>query len=163
MNNLLTHKGFKGSVEFDSDDEILHGKILFISDTICYDAPSAKEIKKAFEDAVDAYIEFCADIGKSPNKPCSGTFNVRITPELHQEACLYALEKRISLNTLVQQSIHYYVCTQHIQSTQQLASSVNDLGQRIGQMTQHVMRFSASTQLMEAQTAWTVSAPNRHS
>lgn len=160
MNKVLSYKGFSGSVDFDEEDEILHGKILFIADTICYDATSVPEVKQAFYDAVDAYIEFCAEIGKSPNKPCSGTFNVRISPELHQEACLYALKKGISLNALVKQSIEDHICTQH---THQLASSVNDLGQHIGQMAhsfRQVMR--SSMQPIETQATWSTQVPVRH-
>lgn len=109
MNNLLSYKGFSGSIEFDAEDELLYGKIQFISDTICYDAPSAKELKQAFMQAVDAYLECCAEIGKQPNKPCSGSFNVRISPALHQQAHMLALKNSKSLNAFVKECIEHYM------------------------------------------------------
>lgn len=106
--DVLKHKGYIGSVEYDIDGEYLHGKILFIDDCIIYDGNTIPELKKSFEDAVDEYLELCKEIDKQPEKTCSGTFNVRITPELHKQCVKIAYLKDMNLNTLVFHALEQY-------------------------------------------------------
>lgn len=101
----LTHEGFTGSIEVSVEDDCLHGRIQFIDDLITYEGNTILEIKSAFNNAVARYLEHCKKIGKSPNKPYSGTFNVRTGPELHRLAAQKATSKGISLNQLVTQAI----------------------------------------------------------
>lgn len=108
MMNSLKYKGYIGSVEYDLDDGYLYGKILFIDDSIIYDGNTIPELKKSFEDAVDEYLELCREIGKQPEKSCSGTFNVRITPELHRQCIKTAHLKGMNLNSLVFCALEQY-------------------------------------------------------
>ena len=59
MTSRLYHKGYTGSVLFSVEDDCLHGKILDINDIITYEGETVKDIKKAFEGAVDRYISAC--------------------------------------------------------------------------------------------------------
>lgn len=104
----LKYKGYLGSVEHDIDGEYLYGKILFIDDCIIYDGNTISELKKSFKDAVDEYLELCKEIDKQPEKTCSGTFNVRITPELHKQCVKIAYLKGMNLNTLVFHALEQY-------------------------------------------------------
>jgi len=47
---------------------------------------------------VDDYIEACAKIGKTPEKPASGKLMLRVAPEVHQRALIAARGKGVSLN-----------------------------------------------------------------
>lgn len=98
MNDTMKHKGYHGSIEFSLADDCLHGRLLGITDIISYEGSSLKEIKAAFKEAVDDYLEHCRDIGKSPNKPYSGKVMFRIDPEIHARAALAAQLKGMSLN-----------------------------------------------------------------
>lgn len=105
MNKTLKHKGYLGSIEFDLEDEYLYGEILFINDKIIYDGTTIEELKSAFESAVDDYLAFCQEIGKTPDVSCSGTFNVRISPELHTKCAKQARLNNLSLNAFVTQAL----------------------------------------------------------
>ncbi|MDR5170707.1 type II toxin-antitoxin system HicB family antitoxin [Methylobacillus flagellatus] len=94
----LTYKGYTGSVETSIEDECLHGKILFINDVITYEGDTVPELKSNFESAVERYIHYCNDKGVEPNKPYSGTFNVRIGPERHALIAKEAMKAGNSLN-----------------------------------------------------------------
>lgn len=59
-----------------ADDEVFYGKILGINDLVNFEGASVKQLKKAFKEAVDDYLELCAEIGKTPEKTYKGTFNV---------------------------------------------------------------------------------------
>jgi predicted HicB family RNase H-like nuclease len=101
----LTHNGYIGSIEVSVEDACLHGRILFIDDLVTYEGESVPEIRTAFQDAVDRYLAHCQRVGKPASKPYSGTFNVRIGPELHSKAAKVAHLKKIKLNEFVKQSI----------------------------------------------------------
>jgi len=106
--NLLSYRGFNGSVDYSLEDECLHGKILFIEDLITYEGESVPEIKVAFEAAVDRYLAYCEKTGKPANKPYSGSFNVRIGPELHREAVVAATKQGKTLNDFICHALRSY-------------------------------------------------------
>lgn len=54
-------------------------------------------------------LEFCAENGKEPQQQYKGSFNVRITADLHRKASLGASAKNISLNNYVEQAIEMQV------------------------------------------------------
>lgn len=109
MNDILEYKSYFATVRFNAEDEVFHGKIIGINDLISFEGTTVKELKIAFQDAVDDYLETCQLIGKNPEKTYKGSFNVRISSELHREAAHYASIKNISLNDLVKQAIAFVV------------------------------------------------------
>jgi predicted HicB family RNase H-like nuclease len=109
MNDLLEYKDYHGSVSFSSDDSVFHGKIEFINDLITFEADNVPDLKESFSEAVDDYLETCKALGREPQKPYKGTFNVRIRPELHKKAVLAASKKKISLNKLVENAISHEI------------------------------------------------------
>jgi predicted HicB family RNase H-like nuclease len=109
MSNILSYKGYTGSVEYSEEDEIFYGKIEFITDSVLYEGSSVEELKRNFQEAVEDYIEACIEIGKEPQKPFKGRILTRINPELHKKAALIALQKRISLNKFVEKAIQHEI------------------------------------------------------
>jgi predicted HicB family RNase H-like nuclease len=107
MNDVLEYKGYYASVHFSSEDDVFYGKLLGIDDLVNFEGASVKELKKAFHEAVNDYLETCAELGKEPNKTYKGTFNVRISTDLHKAAAVYAAIHNISLNDFVKTAIDY--------------------------------------------------------
>jgi len=109
MNNMaqteLAFKGYTGSIVVSMEDACLHGRMLFIDDLVTYEGNSVPGLQAAFEAAVDRYLAHCERVGKSANKPFSGTFNVRIGSELHGQAARAASRKSIKLNEFVKQAM----------------------------------------------------------
>lgn len=105
MKNIIEYKGYLGSVEFSNDDEVFFGKLLGIKALVSYEGETAKEIKQAFYDAVEDYLETCKTLEKKPEKPFKGSFNVRINADLHRQAYVLAEENLISLNQFVAEAI----------------------------------------------------------
>jgi len=99
----LTYKDYIGSIEPQVEDDKLYGKLLFIRDLVTYEADTLTELKKEFETSVDAYLQDCEEVGRRPDRPCKGTFNVRIPPELHRNIVLAAKSK--SLNQFVREAL----------------------------------------------------------
>lgn len=104
-NNLLSYKGFYGSVNFSASDDVFYGKVEGVHDLVSFEGDTVKDLKRRFQEAVDDYINFCKKNGNPILKSLMGTFNIRIKPDIHQRAALTAIQKNISLNQLVQQAI----------------------------------------------------------
>jgi predicted HicB family RNase H-like nuclease len=100
--NTLSYKDYIGSVSFSAEDEVFYGKIEHINDLITFESDNAHDLKKAFEEAVDDYLEVCSQKGVLPEKPFRGSFNVRVKPALHKQAYLKALQSGISLNKFIE-------------------------------------------------------------
>jgi predicted HicB family RNase H-like nuclease len=101
MRNILKYKGYTGSVDFDAEDKIFHGKVLGITDIITFEGKTVTGLEKDFHAAVIDYLKTCHEIEKEPEKPYSGKFNVRIPSELHNMIAQKAKNRGISLNTWV--------------------------------------------------------------
>lgn len=107
--DLLRYKGYSARPEYSAEDQVFYGRILGISDMVDFQSESAKELENEFHNAVDDYLEFCAEIGKKPEKEYNGVFNVRISPELHKEVSIYAQAEGVTLNKVVEQAIRAMV------------------------------------------------------
>lgn len=107
--DLLRYKGYSARPEYSAEDRIFYGKILGISDLVDFQSENAKDLEEEFHKAVDDYLEFCAEIGKQPQKEYSGLFNVRISPELHREVSVFAQAEGVTLNKAVEQAIRAMV------------------------------------------------------
>lgn len=98
MSNVMTYKGYSARIEYDDEDGILFGQIAGIRDGVGFHADGVEELRSAFHEAVDDYLETCAKIGKDPQKPYSGKMMFRVSPEVHRKAALAAELAGKSLN-----------------------------------------------------------------
>lgn len=105
MNNLLKYKGYHGTVDYSAEDSMLIGYVIGIRDSLNYHGFSIDQITESFHNCIDSYLEMCERYGRSPDKEYRGSFNIRITPELHREAAIAAELAGISLNQFVQEAI----------------------------------------------------------
>lgn len=105
MSNVLMYKGYFATVEFDSDSCMLCGSVVGMNDGVYFESQSAADIDRAFHEAVDDYLAFCAEKGKEPEKSYKGSFNVRVNPELHRAAAMAAAARKESLNQFVAEAI----------------------------------------------------------
>lgn len=105
MTNLLEYKGYHTRVEFDAESMCLRGKIEGINDYVDFEADQISDVEAEFHAAVDDYLEFCAKVGKNPEKEYKGSFNVRISPELHKALAICAFKDGCSLNAEVEKAI----------------------------------------------------------
>lgn len=111
MNNTMEYKDYIGSIEFSEEDCIFYGKVQGIRALISYEGMTAQELIDDFHGAVDDYLALCEAEGKEPEKAYKGSFNVRISPQLHQQAALYAISRQVTLNSVVESAIRSYVTT----------------------------------------------------
>ena len=64
MTNTMAYRGYTARIEYDAEDEIFFGHLAGIHDGVGFHADNVADLKAAFQEAVDDYIEACAKIGK---------------------------------------------------------------------------------------------------
>jgi len=105
MNNIFTYNEFVGSVNFAAEDEIFCGRIKGINDLVTFEGNSVSDLKIAFEESVDKYIELCHEVGKDAKRSFKGSFKVIVKPELHARAYQNALMQGKTLSLFIQEAI----------------------------------------------------------
>lgn len=106
---MLTYKGYIGHVVFDDEVEIFHGEVINTRDVITFQGSTVAEIKKAFKESINDYLEFCKERNEEPEKPFSGKFNLRLDPELHRQVYVAAKQHHMSLNQWITETIRQHI------------------------------------------------------
>ncbi len=102
---MLEYKGYQGAVEFDYDAELFFGEVVDLRDVITFQGQTVEELDQSFRTSIDEYLQFCEEISRTPEKPFSGKFNVRITPDLHRRIATKAKRTNKSLNQWVSETL----------------------------------------------------------
>lgn len=105
MNNTIEYKGYIGSVEFSEEDGLFFGKVMGIRSLISYEGGNAADLISDFHGAIDDYLTICEAEGKEPEKAYKGSFNIRISPELHRQLVVCATSRQMSLNSFVENAL----------------------------------------------------------
>ncbi|MBM3236453.1 type II toxin-antitoxin system HicB family antitoxin [Candidatus Poribacteria bacterium] len=81
--NTMTYRGYATQIDYSDDDGCFIGHIAGINDVVGFHGESVAELRAAFEEAVDDYLETCEKLNRPPQKPYSGNLRLRIPPEVH--------------------------------------------------------------------------------
>ena len=102
---MMNYKGYAAKVEFDDEAMIFHGEVIGIRDVVTFRGKSIKEIEKGFHDSVDDYLDLCKERGEAPDKPFSGKFVVRVSPEIHRKVYVSAKKSGQSINAWLNKNL----------------------------------------------------------
>ncbi|MET3120892.1 putative HicB family RNase H-like nuclease [Oxalobacteraceae bacterium GrIS 2.11] len=103
--NAMTHKGYLAKIDYSDEDELFTGRLAGIDDVVGFHGSSVTELKAAFVEAVEDYIDTCKKLGKKPQKTYSGRFVLRIEPEINARAAIAAETEGKSLNAWIGDAI----------------------------------------------------------
>ena len=109
MSNALEYKDYCGTIEYPAADNMLHGKVVGVRGYLSFAGNSLDELRKDFEEMIDEYLADCAEDGVEPQKPFKGSFNVRLSPELHRSLAIYSINNGQSLNATVEEAVKRFV------------------------------------------------------
>jgi len=101
----MKYKDYHGQVNYDEEAKLFHGEVVGLRDVITFQGTSVDELEQAFKDSVDEYLDFCKELGRSPEKPFSGKLMLRLPPEIHERAAYQAKTTGLSLNAWIKQGI----------------------------------------------------------
>lgn len=95
---MKDYKGYSARVVMDEEQGILHGEVIGITDVVTFQGRTVVEVIRAFHDSVDDYLAYCRERKEEPDKPYSGRFVVRVSPELHRRVAMSAKKADVSMN-----------------------------------------------------------------
>ncbi len=101
----MNYKQYTAVVKFDEEAEIFFGEVINTKDVITFEGKTTQELKQAFHDSVDDYLDFCKSLGQSPSKSFSGKFMIRIKPQKHQRIFEQARKNGLSINKFIEQKL----------------------------------------------------------
>ena len=96
--NTMTHKGYAARIEYSEEDGCFIGHVAGIRDIIGFHGDAVEDLRAAFVEAVDDYLEACERSGKKPQKAYSGNLMLRIPPHVHAAIATAAEVKGKSIN-----------------------------------------------------------------
>ncbi len=102
---FMQYKNYYGSVNIDTENNLLYGKVEFIRAVITFEAKDAGGLVKAFHEAVNDYLAFCHQKKIEPEQPFKGSLNVRIGEARHRKAWLAAKSADKSINDYICQAL----------------------------------------------------------
>ena len=103
---MMEYKGYAASpIDFDPEDGTFSGTVAGLRDVIHFEGSTARELKKAFRESIDAYLKFCEEKGQEPDRPFNGKILVRTEPELHRKAAMRAAGEGVSLSRWISRQI----------------------------------------------------------
>ena len=70
-----------------------------------FEGESVKELTEAFHEAVDDYLAYCKEEGIEPEKSYSGILNVRLTPMIHRQIALMAVQSGLTINAFIKKTL----------------------------------------------------------
>lgn len=106
---MLKYKGYAGVVEYDQDADIFFGRVVDVNAVITFVGKSTAEVKKEFKASVDCYLDACKRKGIDPKRPYSGNVRLRLSPQLHRRAMIYAVRKGKSLNRFIADAVEHEI------------------------------------------------------
>lgn len=93
----MTYQGYAARIEYSDEDGCFVGHVAGIRDVIGFHGESVAELRAAFEEAVDDYLQTCARLGRPAQRPYSGRLMLRLPPEVHAHAAMMAEARGKSL------------------------------------------------------------------
>ena len=85
--DLLEHRGYRGSVLFDAAAGEFHGRLANVRAIVTFVGRSVDELKAAFRDSVDDYLQWAVEEGREPEPPGAGPCGEPYLTHLPYEAC----------------------------------------------------------------------------
>ncbi len=103
--NLMSVDGYHARIEYNPDTDLFRGEILGLSGGADFYGANPDELRREFRKSLAVFLEVCREQGIEPRRQFSGRFNLRISPELHEQLAMAAEAQGKSLNALAQEAL----------------------------------------------------------
>lgn len=107
--DYLQYKGFRGSIEYSEEDDMLCGRLLVKGDLISYEGETVKALEKDFHEAVDGYLDICQKQGRTVSPAEDDEIGVSLPLSLYKKALQYAEKQGISPEELMETALREYL------------------------------------------------------
>lgn len=103
--NVMNIDGYSAKIEYDAELDIFRGEILGLNGGADFYGKNPKELRAEFKKSLAVFLAVCKEKNIEPRRQFSGKFNLRISPELHEQLAIAAEAEGKSINTLAQEAL----------------------------------------------------------
>jgi predicted HicB family RNase H-like nuclease len=104
-------EGFNAKIEYDEELDLFRGEILGLNGGADFYGKNPKELRAEFKKSLQVFLDVCKEKGVDPKRNFSGKFNLRISPELHEQLALAAQAEGKSINMVAQEALQLRVAS----------------------------------------------------
>lgn len=105
--NLMTLDNYHAKIEYDAELDTFRGEILGLNGGADFYGRNPKELRTEFKKSLATFLEVCHEKNIEPRRHYSGKFNLRISPELHEQIAIIAQAEGKSINALTQEALQH--------------------------------------------------------
>lgn len=103
--NVMNFDGYSAKIEYDPELDMFRGEILGLNGGADFYGKNPKELRAEFRKSLEVFLAVCKEKNLEPRRQFSGKFNLRISPELHEQLAIAAQAEGKSINTLAQEAL----------------------------------------------------------
>jgi predicted HicB family RNase H-like nuclease len=103
--------GYNARIEYDPELDLFRGEILGLNGGADFYGKNPKALRAEFKKSLDVFLTVCKEKGIEPRRHFSGKFNLRISPELHEQLAIAAEAEGKSINTLAQEALREHIAS----------------------------------------------------
>lgn len=103
--------GFHAKIEYDEELDLFRGEIVGLNGGANFYGNNPKEFRDEFKKSLQIFLDVCQEKGIEPKRNFSGKFNLRISPELHEQLAIAAQAQGKSINLLAQEALQLRVAS----------------------------------------------------
>jgi len=103
--NIMRIAGYSAKIEYDPELDMFRGEVLGLNGGADFYGKNPKELRAEFKKSLEVFLAVCKEKGIEPRRRFSGKFNLRISPELHEQLAIAAQAEGKSINTLAQEAL----------------------------------------------------------
>jgi predicted HicB family RNase H-like nuclease len=103
--NTMSFENYQAKIEYDPDLDMFRGEILGLNGGADFYGRTPKELRAEFKKSLVVFLDVCKGKGIEPRRYYSGKFNLRISPELHEQLAIVAQAKGKSINAIAQEAL----------------------------------------------------------
>jgi len=103
--NVMNIDGYSARIDYDPELDLFRGEILGLNGGADFYGKNPKELRSEFKKSLEVFLAVCKEKKLEPRRQFSGKFNLRISPELHEQLAIAAQAEGKSINTLAQEAL----------------------------------------------------------
>ena len=109
--NTMHVDGYNAKIEYDEELDLFRGEILGLNGGADFYGKNPKELRTEFKKSLQVFLNVCKEKGIDPKRNFSGKFNLRISPELHEQLALAAQAEGKSINMVAQEALQLRIAS----------------------------------------------------
>lgn len=107
--SVMTVDDYHAKIDYDEELDVFRGEILGLNGGADFYGKNPRELRAEFRKSLKVFLDVCKEKGIEPRRHFSGKFNLRISPELHEQLAIEAQVQGKSINAVAQEALMHRV------------------------------------------------------